>query len=219
MRIYQSAVHAKSYSPFAARKKASRDSLGASDLAQNVPIRIDRAARNDAQIRQDVMDELRLEPTIEATSIGVDVKNGIVTLMGRADGYGEKWLIETTARRIAGVKGLAGKLEIIVPESGMRTDDDIRRECEHALGMTVAGANQAIKVMVSNGWVTLSGDVAWGYERWTVEEIVSHLMGVTGVNGQIKVRPQIVESDVNANIKAALYRQPHQQFHEVEIQG
>jgi osmotically-inducible protein OsmY len=101
----------------------------------------------------------------------------------------------------------------------MRTDDDIRRECEHALGMTVAGANQAIKVMVSNGWVTLSGDVAWGYERWTVEEIVSHLMGVTGVNGQIKVRPQIVESDVNANIKAALYRQPHQQFHEVEIQG
>jgi osmotically-inducible protein OsmY len=217
MRVYQPAVQAKSYHPFATMKKALRSSFGYADVSQGVPIWIDGAARDDAQIQQDVMDELRLESTIEAASIGVEVKNGIATLTGRVDGHGEKWLIEAAARRIAGVQGLAVMLEIIESEPGVRTDDDIRRDCEHALGMTDLAAHQAIKVMVSNGWVTLSGEVKWGYERWTAEEIVGNLPGVTGINGQITVRHPVAGSEVNANIKAALYRQPNRQFHEVEF--
>jgi osmotically-inducible protein OsmY len=217
MRQYQTAVHVKRNFLLGAMKEALRGSSRRPLWDQDAQVRGDDGARSDGQIRRDIIDELQSEPTIDATSIGVHVKDGVVTLVGRADGEGDKWLMEAAAQRIAGVKSLAGALEISVPEPGMRTDDDIRRECEHALGMTVPGANHAIEVMVSSGWVTLSGTVSWGYERWAVEEIVSTLMGVNGVNGQITVRPLVVHEDVRANINAALCAYPALQASEIDI--
>lgn len=143
---------------------------------------------DDAQIAQDVMNELRSEATLTAMPIDVTVKDGIVTLRGRADGVGEMWLIETAARRIAGVKGVRMNLEIHHPEPDMRSDDDIEHDCENALGLATPGPNDAVKVRVNHGWVSLSGDVAWGHERWMAEAAVSQLVGVTGVNSQIRVR-------------------------------
>jgi len=189
MRDYQSTVDVKNNSLLDAMKEHVRSSLFLSDPNQFGVVKTSDPERSDKQIRLDVIDELQSEPSIDAESIDVDVKNGVVTLTGCVDSNGGEWLIESAARRIAGVKGLSVKLEIVVPEPGICTDDDIRRDCEHALATTVSGANHAIKVMVSSGWVTLSGDVAWGYERWIAEEIVSSLIGVNGVNGQIKVNP------------------------------
>lgn len=143
---------------------------------------------DDAQIAQDVMNELRSEATLTAMPIGVTVKNGIATLSGRVDGVGEMWLIETAARRIAGVKGVMMNLEIHHPEPSMRSDDDIEHDCRNVLDLATPGPNDAVKVRVNNGWVSLSGDVAWGHERWIAEAAVSQLAGVTGVNSQIRVR-------------------------------
>jgi osmotically-inducible protein OsmY len=187
MRHYQTAVNTKWAPLSTTMKEAGRPTF--SPRSQGVPIRKSRAIRLDSQIRRDVIDEIQSELTIDADSIEVHVENGVVTLTGCADGCGDKWLIEVAAQRIAGVRSVETQLEIKVEEPGMRSDDDIRRECEHMLGMTVPGANHAIRVMVSSGWVTLSGSVAWGYERWSSEEIVNHVPGVNGVNGQITVQP------------------------------
>lgn len=184
---------------------------------QDVTTRRYYPKRSDDQIAQDVRGEFRLEKTIDADSVTVLVKNGDVTLTGSVDGGGQKWLIDAAVKRIAGVKTVTDKMEIIVQEPGIRTDEDIRRECEHALGMTVQGANHAIKVMVSSGWVTLSGNVDWGYERWSAEEIVSHLPGVSGVNGQIKVRSMGLQEDVKANIKTAISSDSACQSPEIDI--
>lgn len=186
MRHYQTAVNAKWTPPPDTMEKAGR--LTFSPRSHGDPAGKRRAVRLDSQIRRDIIDEIKSELTIDADSIEVRVKNGVVTLTGCADGGGDKWLIEAAARRIAGVRRVETQLEIIIDEPGMRTDDDIRRECEHMLGMTVPGANHAIKVMVASGWVTLSGSVAWGYERRSSEEIVNHVLGVNGVNGQITVQ-------------------------------
>lgn len=194
-----------------------RNGLLRSLRSKSLPEARDGSARCDEQIRQDVVDELNSERTIDAAAISVGVEHGLVSLAGCADGTGEKWLIEAAARRIAGVTGLAVEIDIIGPEPGMRTDEDIRRDCEHALGMTVAGANHAITAMVSSGWVTLSGNVAWGYERWTAEEVVSSLAGVIGINGQIRVRSLAVEENVHANIRAALCGQPGEHVSAMQI--
>jgi osmotically-inducible protein OsmY len=201
MRHYQS-VDVKRNSFFKAAKGMLFSNFERSELSQGVGPTMSDYARSDARTRQDVIDELQSELTIDAAAVEVHVKSGVVTLTGSAEGVGDTWLIESAARRIAGVRGLAVELAVIVPEPGMRTDDDIRRDCEHALGLTVPGANHAIKVMVSSGWVTLSGSVAWGYERWSAEDIVSQLMGVNGVNGQIKVDPISVAEDANAFVES-----------------
>ncbi len=39
--------------------------------------------KTDSQLQQDVMAELKWEPAVHATQIGVQVKDGVVTLAGR----------------------------------------------------------------------------------------------------------------------------------------
>lgn len=149
-----------------------------------------RPARTDAQIAQDVKDELKLEPSVRADAVDVQVKDGVVTLKGVVDDGGEQWLIESAARRIAGVKSLSVQLKVFGPGT-IATDDDIARDCERVLEGLVPSTDYTIRVMVSHGWVTLSGNVAEGYERRIAEMEVSSLLAVHGVNSQVKVRPAI----------------------------
>ena len=51
--------------------------------------------KTDSQLQLDVIEELKWEPSVKAESIGVEVKDGIVTLAGHVDSYGEKWLRNT----------------------------------------------------------------------------------------------------------------------------
>jgi osmotically-inducible protein OsmY len=60
--------------------------------------------------------------------------------------------------------------------------------------------------MVEHGWVTLTGDVDWQFQRQAATDGVRHLMGVTGVSNQIKIKAARVVSSVKSDIEAALQR-------------
>jgi osmotically-inducible protein OsmY len=160
--------------------------------------------RNDAEIDRDVMDEIRSDRTINPASIIVNCRDGVVSLAGWVETDAEKWLVESAARRIAGVTRIKCQLDVRPPQRETSTDDEIGRECEKALDISMPGPNHDIRVMVSNGWVTLSGKVAWGYERWAAEAVVSSLRGVTGVNSQVTVRPTATQRDVEDNLNSTL---------------
>ncbi|OWW18290.1 BON domain-containing protein [Noviherbaspirillum denitrificans] len=156
------------------------------------------AARTDTQIERDVQDELEMEPSVRADAIGVQVKDGAVTLTGIVDGDGERWLVESVARRIAGVNDVLGRLKVFAP--GITpADDNIALACKRVLGRLTPKTDYTIGVLVSNGWVTLSGNVAEGYERWIAETEVANLLSVHGVNSQVRVR----SSTGSANAKTA----------------
>lgn len=178
---------------FANRKIPARLSEGLS-LSEDPAAKPYNTARTDMQIEQDVRDELEMEPSIRAAAIGVHVRDGAVTLNGVVDGDGERWLIESAARRIAGVSDVVGQLQSFAPEI-TPADDDIALDCERVLQRLTPKADYAIGVMVSHGWVTLSGNVAEGYERRTAETEVASLLSVRGVNSQVRVRSSIARED------------------------
>jgi len=158
------------------------------------------------QIEQDVREELEMEPSVRAAAIDIQVRDGVVTLSGVVDGDGERWLIESAARRIAGVKSVLAQLKIFAPDI-TPADDDIALDCERVLRRLTPKTDYAIGVMVSNGWVTLSGDVAEGYERRIAETEVDSLLSVHGVNSQVKVRSSMARDDAGANIAANIPEQ------------
>src|SRR5450830_1614211 len=141
-------------------------------------------AKTDMQIQQDVITELNWDPSINSTQIGVEVKDGIVTLAGHVDSFAEKWSAETATQRVSGVKGLAVEMQIKLPGSSIRNDADIARAAENILLWSTNSPNDAVKIMVENGWVTLSGLVDWDYQRVADAESVQHLLGVTGLSNQ-----------------------------------
>src|SRR6202049_4742413 len=110
---------------------------------------------DDLEVKKSVESELNFEPSINAAEIGVAVKGGIVTLSGRVPSYWEKIAAERAAARVSGVKAVANELEVRLPGSSERTDEDIARAAVDTLRWTILVPQDKIKVKVYKGWVTL----------------------------------------------------------------
>jgi osmotically-inducible protein OsmY len=165
--------------------------------------------KTDSQLQQDVSAELQWEPSIHAARIGVEVKDGVVTLAGQVDIYAQKWGAERAAQRVAGVKAMTTELKVQLAGLGKRSDGDIAEAVENVLEWTSSLPDGAIQVMVEGGWVTLSGEVDWQYQRQAATDSVRYLMGVTGVSDQIGIKPSatsVVAKAVKSDIEAALKR-------------
>lgn len=161
---------------------------------------------NDNQLQQDVLAELKWEPSVTAAHIGVTAKNGVVTLSGHVDNYMSKYAAERAARRVQGVNGVAEEIEVHLPYDNKKTDDEIAAAVLDRLAWNVMIPRNAIKVKVEKGFVTLTGEVEWHYQQQAANLDVQHLHGVVGVANNVTLKPERAAEDISANIKAALKR-------------
>jgi osmotically-inducible protein OsmY len=164
------------------------------------------SARSDEQIQADVLDELKWDPRLQVNEIGVAVKDGIVTLAGWVDSYIKKLAAEEAAHRVRGVKAVVNGIEVRLPGSAERTDLDLARAVVEALRWDAAIPAGKIDVTVSQGWVTLKGEVDYGYQKRDAERVVQRISGVKGVINLITVRPHPLPSDLKERIEQALIR-------------
>ena len=162
--------------------------------------------KTDSEIQKDVMEELKWEPLLTASEIGVGVKNGIVTISGTVDTYSKKVSAEKAAKRVAGVKAFAENIEVKPSRDGTKNDTEIAEAVLNALKWHSAVQQEKIKVKVERGWVTLEGEVEWEFQRNIARTMVEHLMGVVGILNNIKVVPELSENDVKRKIVSAFHR-------------
>lgn len=174
--------------------------------------------KTDAQVQQDVLAELKWEPSVEATQIGVEVQDGVVTLTGQVDSYDQKWSAERAAQRVIGVQALAVALTVALPGSSQRADADIGATAAKALRWMTSLPRDAVRVSVENGWITLTGDVTWDYQRQAASDAMRHLMGVTGVSNQVAIRPAVSVDAVKADIEATLRRRAQADADQITVQ-
>src|SRR3977135_3224940 len=117
--------------------------------------------RTDEEIQRDVIAELRWDARVKPNEIGVQVKNGVVTLTGWVDSYLKKWAAEEAAHRVRGVVAVANDIEVRLPPSAERTDTEIAEAAVNGLKYDAFVPLDKIRVTVSKGWITLEGDVEW----------------------------------------------------------
>ncbi|MGA8556891.1 MAG: BON domain-containing protein, partial [Candidatus Acidiferrales bacterium] len=108
--------------------------------------------------------------------------------------------------RVDGVRAIVNDLEVKLPSSSERTDEDIARAAVTALDASITVPSKQIKVKVSKGWITLEGTVHWQFQKRAAEAAVRGLIGVRGVANLIEVKPRVAASEVKASIEAALKR-------------
>jgi osmotically-inducible protein OsmY len=162
--------------------------------------------KTDAELQQDVMNELKWEPTIRAAEIGVGVTDGVVTLGGNVDNFYEKWAAERAVARVFGVKGVAEELKVRLPGSLKRSDEDIARAVANVLEWNVLVPHDRVKVQVQDGLVTLNGKVDWWYQKDAAGDAVGKLVGVIAVINYITIKPEVKPQDVKDGIVSALQR-------------
>ncbi len=162
--------------------------------------------KTDAELQQHVMEELKWEPTIHPAEIGVAVKDGVVTLSGNVDSYGKKWAADRAAKRVFGVKAVTVEIKVTLAGSYKRPDKDIAQSAAKVLDWNLWIPSDRVKVMVQDGWITLSGDVDWYYQKERAEDAVRHLVGVLGVINSITIKPPVKAIEVKSRIEDALKR-------------
>ena len=161
---------------------------------------------SDLDLRQDVLDELDFEPSVNAAHIGVTANHGVVTLTGFVTSYAEKTMAERAARRVKGVKAIAEEIEVRLPSDTKRADDEIATRAVDILKWQVGFPADRIKVKVEKGMVTLSGEVDWQFQKTDAYHVVHKLSGVIGVLNQIEVAAPLHAIEVKEKIEKALRR-------------
>ncbi len=173
--------------------------------------------KTDTQLRDDVQAELSWDPAFKASDIGVIVKDGVVTLTGHLSSHAEKYAAERAVQRVHGVKAVAVEMTVKLPFGNERTDADIAMAAERALEWNVLVPDGKIRPVVEKGWLTLQGEVEWGYQRSAAEGAVRDLMGVTGVSNLVKVTPKLSPADVEKKIHDALSRQADREARRLSV--
>lgn len=173
--------------------------------------------KTDSEIKKDVLSELQWDPLIPETKVGVTVNEGVVTLSGHVDTYAEKVAAKRAAERVSGVKALAIEIDVIPVGDHQRSDTEIALAAEHALSWNTSVPQDRVKVTVEQGWVTLTGDLDWNFQRRAVERLVRPLKGVVGVTDNIRLKTLPVPLKLRERIQDALTRQVMREARRIEV--
>ena len=163
--------------------------------------------KTNSQLHSDVRMELAWDPRVEDREINVAATDGVATLTGSVPSYAVKMAAERATERVFGVKAVANDLVVVVPGIHQRSDTDIAHAVVDALVWDVQVPDTKVKAAVTNGWITLEGDVEWRYQRDAAARAVRNLAGVRGVTNHITIAAKRVASqDVSKSIRDALER-------------
>jgi osmotically-inducible protein OsmY len=162
--------------------------------------------KTDTELQDDVLSELSYEPSVNITDIVVLVKDGTVTLNGYATSYIEKWAAVNAVKRINGVQAIIDEIEVNIPDAYYRTDEDITAAVIDRIAWSTTIPLDVVEVVVSDGWVSLAGEVEWWYQQNAAVDLVQQMMGVTGVSNRISVQSKAVKMAIEEDINLALKR-------------
>ncbi|EPR73780.1 Osmotically inducible protein Y precursor [Winogradskyella psychrotolerans RS-3] len=162
--------------------------------------------KTDVEIRNDVLDELAWQPNIDEAEIGVIVKDGIVTLTGTVDNYNKKIAAENAVKSVKGVRAVAEDIEVNYGSSFKMNDTEIAKAAVTSLEWNASVPNEKVLIKVENGWINLTGEVQWSYQKDAAKMAIENLQGVRGVSNLVTIKQAVEPYQIKENIKKALER-------------
>lgn len=144
---------------------------------------------SESHLKQDIELDLKSDPSINAQLICVEVRFGVISLVGSVGSYAEKLAVERAAMSASGGRTLDSHLKVMVLAGNNHSDADIATATQHILDWDVF-VPSTVRVSVAGGYATLCGKVDWNYQRHAAERAIRNVSGVQGLLNQITVTPR-----------------------------
>ena len=106
--------------------------------------------KSDDELQSEVIFQLGWDSRVKQAEIGVTVHRGIVTLTGNVDNYAKKLAAQQAAHRVKGVLDVVNDIEVRIPGSLHRSDEEIAKAVRHALEWNVLVLADNIHSTVAN---------------------------------------------------------------------
>ncbi len=140
----------------------------------------------DREIKHHIIDAITEEPTLNADTIEVEVKDGVVDLEGRVPSLSHKRLCGVLAWWVPGSTDVINSLIVDPPE------EDSPEELEDAIRIVLEKDKLAdassVNIRVDENWVvTLTGTVKSPAESLAIEDDTWYVWGVNDVINRIEV--------------------------------
>ena len=172
--------------------------------------------KSDLKIQEDVLNELQWDPSVTSSAVTVSSHNGVVTLRGSVPHFSEKLAAEYATQRVGGVKAVADELEVNFASPVDHSDEEIAQAALNAFKWNYS-IPQSIKIAVEKGWITLSGQVEWDYQRNAARNSAAELLGVCGVTNCITIRSKAQPADIKVRIESALRRSAEAEGRKISV--
>ncbi len=206
-------------------EKVAKGVRGARSVSNAVTIDF-KTKRPDFEIAEDIRQRLANDAWIDDGLINVEVKDGEVDLDGTVGSAAERTRAQTTAW-VAGVKAVdIGGLEIEwwardemrrKNKFQVKSDEEIAKAVKDAFLYDPRVFSFNPEVEVSDGVVTLSGEVDNLSAKQAAEQDAKNTVGVVRVRNFLNVRPKPILSDkeIKDKVEKAIKRDPYLSRNEV----
>ncbi len=163
----------------------------------------------DEFIKQEILDQLVWDTSVDANDVSVNVTDGVVQLSGVVPTYTAKLAAEKNAYRVTDVIKVENLIEVeLLPEIMITIDKEIINMIKSKLlwDDKIDAAN--IEVEALNGLVTLTGTVKSYWEKSLAKNLALATKGVQQVknNLAVDVGKTFADIDIENDIKRAFKR-------------
>jgi len=141
-------------------------------------------ATAEDEIRSALADDPRISSPNE---IAVSAAAGTVVLRGTVGSFSERRAAVGDVRKLPAVDDVDDQLQVRILDADRRADADIRGIALQILHWDTEVPDELLDVKVSDGWLTLSGEVDYQYQSDAAYYDVASLQGVRGITNEVQV--------------------------------
>ena len=159
----------------------------------------------DQALQTSVKEALRVNPRVDGDEIAVECfDGGHVLLRGRAESPVKSTLAVRTAYKVRGVRTVDDQLAPRRSGASHRVDARTEAAVLNAFIADHALPAETMHVHVSDGTVTLSGQVDFPYQRQEAEQVAMAVPGVSEIRNQMSVWIRVSVHEVTERVTKAI---------------
>jgi len=177
--------------------------LGVTQVVNKLKIDRDMKQGSDEWIALKIRSRLLVKANVSLTNTQVDVRDGVVTLTGKADSSAQKQLTEEYVKDIDGVRSVSNDIQVVEPVANADRDSDayhrntmgekmddssITAQVKYELLSHRSTSALKTKVKTDNGHVMISGEASNDAEKDLVTKLAKSVRGVESVDNNMMVR-------------------------------
>ncbi len=172
----------------------------------------------DAEIARSISAVIARAPELAGRAIGVVVGRGVATLNGRVRTLAARTAAEEKARSVQGVWEVRNLVEV---EPSGAADSEIHSGVERMLALSPPPEADQLDVTVRDAVVTLRGAIGSMHARRVVEQFVSRVPGVRGIQNEVAAPERPRPPDDAALLQDVLARleyNPYVDAEQIDVQ-